>query len=187
MRLIRSSIAAVGLAALIVSAGAQASIITYDVTDLGGGAWRYDYTVTNDTLAVPIEQITIYFELGLYTNLRNATAPANWEPLAVDPDSLLPDDGFFDALVLDLVASVAPGDTLSGFSVEFDYLPDDLTPGSQLFELLIAPLTVVDVGFTRLATAVAVSEPGSAPLLGAGLLLLVAGRWRRALSRPESR
>jgi hypothetical protein len=105
-----------------------ATSVTYDVQNLGGTTWEYTYTVANDTLGVDIEEFTIWFELGLYENLVATATPADWDPLAIDPDPGIPDDGFYDALAL--VAGITPGGSLGGFSVSFDFLGAG-TPGSQ--------------------------------------------------------
>jgi hypothetical protein len=89
----------------------------------------------------------------------------------------LPDDGFYDALVLDLLAAIAPGDTLSGFSVEFDFLGSG-TPGSQAFQFLTSSLELLDSGFTQRAVVTSVPEPGSLGLLAAGLAALIIVRKR---------
>jgi hypothetical protein len=69
----------------------------------------------------------------LYENLAPTSTPAGWDPVTIDPDPSLPDDGMYDALAL--VSGVAPNDTLSGFSVQFDFLRPG-TPGSQLFDIV---------------------------------------------------
>ena len=130
-----------------------------------GNTWEYSYSVNNDTLASDIEEFSIYFDLGLYENLALATAPANWDPLALDPDLSIPDDGLYDALAL--VSGIAPGDMLSGFFVRFDYLGSGI-PGSQFFEI-VDPNTfaVLDSGNTMSAS---VPEPETIWLMGVGLV-----------------
>jgi hypothetical protein len=177
----RKKLQAVGLLLVQLAAGpAAASAILYDVTSLGGNTWRYDYTLANDSLTLSVDEFTIYFQNGLFESLRSPVGLAPWDVLAINPDPVLPADGFFDGLVFDLNAALAPGTTLGGFSVEFDYLGSGL-PGSQFFQFLTASLEVLDTGFTELVSAppTGVPEPGTVLLIVSGLLLLTV----RAVSR----
>jgi len=157
----------------------HATSISYDVSSLGGTGWEYTYTVANDTLGADIEEFTIWFDLALYGNLVATATPADWDPLVIQPDPGLPDDGFYDALAL--VAGIAPGDSLGGFSVSFDYLGSG-TPGAQLFEVIDpATFDLLDDGTTVRAAAgpgpsPAIPEPATGLLLGMGLAGLLVGR-----------
>jgi hypothetical protein len=141
------------------------------VRDLGGGSFEYEYSVTNDTLAVDIEEFTIFFEVGLYENLSATSTPADWDPLVIQPDTAIPDDGFYDALAL--VSGISPSDTLGGFGVSFDWLGSG-TPGAQFFEV-VDPITfaALDSG-----TTTPVPEPATLLLLGSGLVSLACFRKR---------
>lgn len=150
---------------------AWSSAITFHATDIGGGSWRYDYTLVNDSLAVPVEEFTIFFDVGLYENLRSPAGPAPWDLLLVEPDPGLPDDGWFDGLVFDIADALAPGASLAGFSVEFDFLGTG-TPGRQNFEFLTADLELLGSGLTTRPGA-SVPEPASVGLIAAGLLALL--------------
>jgi len=156
-----------------VSATVSATTILYDVRDLGSGKFEYEYSVTNDTLAVDIEEFTIFFDMVLYSNLSLTLTPTGWDPLVIQPDIALPADGFYDALAL--VSRISPGDTLGGFGVSFDWLGTG-TPWSQLFEV-VDPTTfeTLDSGAT-----IPVPEPLSILLLASGLggLAIVKGRRR---------
>ena len=147
----------------------HAALITFDATNIAGNTWLYDYTVEN-TGGFDIEEFSIYFDYTLYENLVNESAPANWDPLAVQPDTGLPDDGFYDALAL--VAGIASGDTLSGFSIQFDYLGAN-APGSQPYDIF-DPISfnVLASGNTQSATQT-VPEPAIFWLLLSGLGLLI--------------
>jgi hypothetical protein len=155
--------------------------------DLGGGAWRYDYELVNDTLGTPVDEFTIYFDRALFGNLRDLAGPEGWDLLAAQPDPALPDDGFFDGLALG--AALAPGATLGTFSVTFDYFGFD-APGSQRFEFIdSATFTVLGGGVTSSRTpSTSVPEPSSFALALPPLAWVLIGamrRRRRAVSWPS--
>ncbi|MGR9117360.1 MAG: hypothetical protein ACU85E_16515 [Gammaproteobacteria bacterium] len=145
----------------------NASTINYDVTSLGGNSWEYSYTVNNDMLSVDIEEFSIFFDVGLYENLSIGSTPADWDPLVIQPDPSLSEDGFYD--VLALVSGIAPGASLDGFSVVFDYLGTG-TPGSQSFDIVDpAAFEVLDSGnTTRIGQSV--PEPVTLWLLLVGII-----------------
>ena len=96
--------------------------------------------------------------MGLYDNLSVTTPLADWDEIAINPDASIPDDGFYDAIAL--VAGIAPGDTLSGFSVQFDWLGAG-TPGNQFFDVVDSgTFDVLESGETVLASA-PVPEPAT--------------------------
>lgn len=110
-----------------------AASVTFTVTPLGGVNWRYDFVVTNDALSVPIEEFTVYFAPDRYSNLVAGPTPG-WDMLVVQPDPLIPDDGFYDGLVLSPVG-IVPGASQAGFAVTFKYLGTG-SPGAQPFEIV---------------------------------------------------
>lgn len=138
---------------VVLANSASAAIITYTATDQGGGSWRYDYVVANEPVGTPIEEFTVYFTLGDYSNLAVAGSPANWDSLVVQPDAGLPDDGLFDSLALS--TAIAPGGSLGGFAVTFDYLGTGI-PGSQAFDI------VNPENFAVLSSGTTAAVPGPA-------------------------
>lgn len=160
----------------------NATIITYDLTNLGGNRWEYSYSVTNDSMSSPIEEFTIYFDLELYENLLVGNTLNDWDAIVVQPDPE-PDfeaDGFYDALAL--LTGIAPGETVSGFTVSFDWLVTGL-PGYQFFEVVDpSNLEALDSGWT--VTTTSVPEPGTLLLLGSGLLGLI-GIGKRLRVKPR--
>jgi hypothetical protein len=172
--------ASVLAAALLLSATAHAGIIEYDVTNVGGSTWRYDYAVTNDAQASGLGEFTIWFARDLYASLGFPTAAADWDPLVIQPDPALPADGFFDALALG--ASLALNATLGGFSVSFDWLGTG-TPGAQAFDF-IDPVTfaVLESGVTRqrvMPDPTPVPEPAIALMFAAGFAAVTFATRRR--------
>ncbi|MBL8267485.1 PEP-CTERM sorting domain-containing protein [Steroidobacter sp.] len=171
----------VAVLAMLCAAPSFATVITYQATQVGGTTWRYDYSVDNDSLDTPVEEFTLFFGLDQYANLSALSAPEGWDGFIAQPDPLLPDDGFIDVLALN--SGVLPGQGLSGFSIIFDWLLEG-TPGAQRFDI-IEPLsfTVIESGFTTLATTASVPEPSSLALFGAALLGF--GMFRRRRERLE--
>jgi hypothetical protein len=147
--------------------GVPKTEIRYQTSDLGSGRWQYDYEVSNISLTVPIEEFTIWFDFGLYENLAIETPdpPAsNWSEIVLQPEPVLQDDGYYDALALDV--GIGIGQTVSGFAVSFDWLGDAVVPGPQFYEI-IDPVTfeTIDSGYT-------IPEPATILLLGLGGLAL---------------
>jgi hypothetical protein len=159
MRKIAASLYTLAACALLGAApSAHATFITYDVVQESGNSWVYSYEVTNDG-SESIEEFTIWFDLDLYSNLSLVSTAPGWDPLVIQSDLQLPHDGFFDALA-DIGSALAPGLSLGGFSVRFDFLGSG-RPGSQAFDILSTdPFGVVQSGVTRaLVVPVPVSEP----------------------------
>ena len=156
------------LLALAICVDANATIVGYYVAGLGGGQFQYEYTVTNDTLSIPIEEFTIWFDVHLYDNLTITTE----EPLASQwSEIILEKTGFGLPIGYDaksLTGGIQPLQVVSGFSVKFDWLGTG-TPGAQFFEI-IDPETfrTIDSGYTP--------EPTTLLLLGLGSLVLRAKR-----------
>ena len=120
----------------------------------------------NISLTGGIEEFTIWFDCGLYDNLTLATHPLlviDWDEIAINPEPVINDDGFYDALALSL--PINAGETVSGFSVSFDWLGIE-QPGSQYYEI-IDPITfgTIEPGYT-------VPEPATCLLLFSGAMLL---------------
>ena len=154
------------IAVVMIPALAQATAIFYDLQDLGGGVWKYDYTVRNDTLGSALGEFTIWFDYGLYDVLWIESAKPGWFEQSFDPiwDATGPNDGFYNTIAL--AAGIAPGAEEAGFSVSFLWLYDFAPPSYQRFEVIDAG-QIIDQGLTVPMQHVTVPEPGT--------LLLVAG------------
>ena len=162
-----------------VSGIASATTIGYTATHLSGSAWRYDYTLTNNSLGSPIQEFTIFFALGAYANLSVSGSPSGWDSLVAQPNAGLPASGFFDSLAL--AGGIAPAAGLAGFAVTFDYLAAG-TPGAQAFDV-IDPVSFVALSS---GTTAVVPVPGGAWLLGTAMAA-VAARVRRRLRNRGSK
>lgn len=158
----------VGLSVVIVWVcpvhAVQKTQITYEATSLGGTSWQYVYHVSNTILATPIREFTIWFDYSLYENLVFTTPDplaSAWDELVIQPELVIEDDGFYDALTETGNPGIGIGETVSGFSVSFDWLGTG-NPGSQFYEI-IDPDTFAtsDSGWT-------VPEPVASLLLIAG-------------------
>lgn len=165
--------AAIASAVLGFSSIAQATTVTYEATPLGGGDVSTAFTVANDDLGIGIEQFTIFLPVGQFDNVSILNSPIDWDGLAIDPDPVLPDDGFVDWLALG--SPIAPGDELGGFTAQFTVLPGTVL--GDLFFQIIDPTTlqVLDDGFAVLDDGMGSNEipvPAAAILYGTGLFAM---------------
>ncbi len=150
---------------------AQAAIVTYALTSLGGNDYSVEFSVENNTLGAPIEEFTIFFPVGDYENISILASPLDWDGLAIEPDIGIPDDGFADWLALG--APIAVDATLGGFVAMFTYLGSG-APGDFLFDI-IDPNTfaTLESGVATLAAGTPIPIPGAVWLFGVGLAGLV--------------
>ncbi len=155
--------------------------IRYETADLGSGRWQYTYEVTNISLTSAVEEFTIWFDYGSFENLSIETPdpPAgDWDELAVQPEPILLDDGYYDALTLD--TGIGIGEMVSGFSVSFDWLGMG-QPGSQFYEIIDpATFETLDSGYT-------VPEPTTILLLGLGGLIFHIKRRQETENRRQNK
>lgn len=151
------------LAVLLFCGVSFATTITYLATDLtdpatGEDLWQYEYTVSDNTFNIG-EVFTIWFDLDLYERITPISANAEWDPIALQPDPGIPDDGAYDAEALINNASLS-----DAFVVSFLWLGSD-APGTQSFEVYDADFNLIESGETA-----PIPEPGTIVLLGIGLL-----------------
>ncbi len=142
--------------------------ICYNVTDLGGGRWQYDWTVTNsaDLGVDPLEGFTIYFDYDNYNNLVVEGDLADWDELVFQRDSFFDTnnilnklDGIYDAMALGSGLNV--GQSQSGFSCSFDWLGTG-TPGSQYYEIYDPDdFSVLADGYTQPCTTNVIPAPAA--------------------------
>jgi len=154
------------LSLLSLSYSANAVYIEYELNLVNGNTYQYDYTIFNDDIAAGIEEFAIYFDYNTTENLAVMASPVVWDSLVIQPDTGLPDDGFFDSLAL--ASPIALGGSLGGFSVQFDWLGASRGPGAQAFEVYDANFDIVASG----STTSSVPEPATLAMILIGLLLI---------------
>ena len=114
-----------------------------EVVDLGTNRWQYTYEVQNINSSIAIEEFSIYFDYGLYANISSESplwlasdtydpTVSQWNEFIWQPSGFT-NPGGYDVLALD--SGIEAGQTVSGFSVSFDWLGDG-TPNSQLYDIL---------------------------------------------------
>jgi hypothetical protein len=148
---------------------AQQGTIIYELTDLGSNSWRFDYAVSNNILATPIEEFTVYFDEGLYHNLAIVgPTPSGWDAIVWQPEPALGSGGY-DAMTTG--SGINPGESVGGFSVKFDWLGAG-RPGGQFYEIV----DPTDYGVLR--SGFTVPEPASIFVIGLGIILMRKRRYR---------
>jgi hypothetical protein len=172
MLFVRSLKLPLALLLSISALSAQAVTVQSQLQALGGNSYQYNYTITNDDLVSGFDEISIFFSNTQYQNLAVTASPFDWDSIVLQPDEFL--DGVFDSLALS--SPLALGDSVSGFSVSFDWLGAEL-PGAQNFDVLdSSSLTVLQSGTSSVT---AVPLPASLPLMSAALAGLAFIRQRR--------
>jgi hypothetical protein len=167
-----------GIVGSLLGLRVHAVQITYEQISSSGNHYEYSYSVFNDS-GFEVEEFSIYFEAGFYQNLQVLASPTDWDALEVEPDFIF--DGFVDWLALG--DTLAPGATLGGFSLAFDWLGTAGSPfAGQFFEVLDpVSFVVLEDGFTRaFEPPTAVPEPGMLFLLLGGVFVLALARRRSA-------
>ena len=191
--------AALFFAVCLVQA-AGAATIDYNLTNIGGDRWQYDYTITN-TSSEALYGFSIYFDFGLngdtiYSDLALEFGSASWdefEPglgiwqdswMLVYGDPFAYNPGEFSALSLD--AGLAAGGILEALSISFNWAGTG-TPGSQRFALFDSDFAPLDIfGNTSGDIPPEIPEPQTLALLGSGLWGLIA-YYRRNKSRKAGK
>ncbi len=164
-----ASLVLVGL--LSASPALAAPIVIADVTDLGGGMFRYGYDLSN--LFDSTENV---FDFGLYFagDPLNVSAPANWD--------FISGTGFIDWFSIDPQYDLAAGSHL-GFSFDSAFAPGAITFSTLGASAVTGDVGVTEYGDTTGPTSARVPEPSTLWLFGAaGLVAWVAQRRRSPLA-----
>jgi len=109
MKNIRYVLLVVGLCCMLLAppGNAWATTILFTATDLpdalgpGGDLWQYSYMVSGFTFPANFS-FSVFFAPNLYSDLEDPPPAVNadWDIITVQPDTILSDDGFYDALAL---------------------------------------------------------------------------------------
>jgi hypothetical protein len=151
----------------------QATLVSYEVNDLGGNRFQYEYSVLNDGLS-SLDNFSLFFDQSYVSNISIDAIPVDWNANAYQPDLSIPDDGFVDTYTY--AVPLANGYSLTGLTVSFDWSGLSL-PSEQRFEIFDANWNLIDSGFTQLVAQV--NEPTSGALLSMGIVGLCLSRRRR--------
>lgn len=147
--------------------------ITYTVAPQGNDVYTYSYDVINEWAAT-VDEFSIFFDPVLFADLQLASSPMGWDALVIQPDRLLPSDGYVDLLALS--SGLGTGESLTGLSVTFTFLGQGV-PGAQAYHI-VDPVTfeIRISGRTENLSAppTTVDAPTSAALLLAGLAAFAA-------------
>lgn len=130
--------------------------------DLGGGLWRYDYTLynTSDPIAdAGFDLFDFFLTFDPTRSLTMITLPTGWEIIA---GAGLADIFSANPGPSPIGTDIAPGESLSGFSFAFNYRAGDL-PFETLF---VNPL---GDPASYAGTTAPVPEPSTLLLLGSGV------------------
>jgi hypothetical protein len=126
------------------------------VTMQMGKTWEYSYTILNNDIKGGLYVFDIYFpsisgpDSLLYSKITETANPdsSNWSTQIFIPSA--PDLGaLYDAGTL--TTPIALGDSLSGFSVSFEYSGTAASLGSQFFEIYDTSYDLIETGYTGLA------------------------------------
>lgn len=154
---------------IAISTSVSAATISFEATNISGNTWELNYSVTNDTLGSDINEFSIYYAAGLYENIVAVSSPTDWDPLVLQPDHFLPAPGLYDSLALG--TGIAPGQTLGGFVVRFDYL--GAVPTVSQYFTVVDPDTFDTLEDGNIAsTLVTIPLPAAAWLFIGGLSFL---------------
>jgi hypothetical protein len=161
-----SLVALLASALAFSSATARGAAISYQATDLtdttvGQDLWRYSFTIDGYVFQTG-QGFSVFFDSPFYRNLQNPqpSSSSEWSMLAVQPDLILQQPGFFDGQALVNSPSLA-----NPFQVDFVWLGLG-TPASQSF-------SIYDVNFSTLSSgSTVVPEPQALTFLSLGVLCL---------------
>lgn len=152
----------------------QAATIRYEASDLadvnaGEDLWRYRYQVSDQSFLTD-SGFDIFFDVAdgyLFDDLNSPTTPnGGWDVISIQPDPVLPHDGFLDALAL-----VDNPSLTDSFFIDFIWRGVG-APASQRFEVYDNNFDVIDSGLTIPFGPTGVPEPATAWLALFGLVAL---------------
>lgn len=147
-------------------ASADSINITYAATQLSGSTWEYTYTLSGSLSSGDL--LAIYFPVATTSAMTNLSGSVSgFTTSLLQADSSIPADGEYDIMPNSAMSSFA-----NTFNVSFLYSGTGI-PGSQSFTLYDSSFATIMAGRTT-TSAAAVPEPGSLPLIGGGIAVLLA-------------
>lgn len=166
----------------VIATPARAQVsasVLYTETHLGDGLWRYDYRVsnlTNPVLGAEYNLFDLSFLFDPTATVIVSALPEQWDHIA--------DDSAIEAFAVAVGAppvgvEIAPGETLAGFSLIYNYRAGDTAYTALFVNPVDANAPFEFNGMTMAAPSGAVPEPGTWALYGAGLILLAGRRCRK--------
>lgn len=169
------------LVSTVFSSQSFAVLLEYEQVGQSGNRFEYVYSLTN-TGPVAVDAFSIFFSADSFQNLQITSSPSGWDPLTIEPDPFF-GDGYADWATW--TDPIAQGDTLSGFTLAFDWIGAgslaDVDYAFEVYDLLTFDL--VTEGVAVAATPAAVSEPETLFFFALGLLGLLVSRTGRSMAK----
>ena len=144
----------------------QATVVNGDFTNAGGIAWTVDFKVTNDGTLPLVGNFTVFFDYGSASNLVLVSSPGNWDTLVLQADDGLASAGYLDSLPLDAGNKLSNGQSISGFTVRFDWRAP-ASPQNFVYSINDDNLAPLETGLTA-----SVPEISSTASMALGITLL---------------
>jgi hypothetical protein len=146
---------------LILISTAYSGYIFVEPTDLGGGSWQFDYTIT--ALEEPIAGVTIWFDYLNYSDFTITTANAGgWSESLIVPEDWLQQGAGYN--IYNWSSPLPAGNTLpQKYSITFTYSGEEAPTLYQDFDIINSNWQPVRTGTT-------VPEPATIAIFAFGAL-----------------
>lgn len=149
------------LSLLCFAQSASAAIIDIEYEQLAATQWTMAVALTNDQESDLVNEFTLFFTHGEFSDLLLLSSPPEWDSFVVQPDELL-GAGFFDSFSF---SGLPFGASISGFTLAFSYW-GETSPGALAFE-------IYDADFNRLGSGMTNTIKHSVPESSALMLFLL--------------
>ena len=159
----------------VCATASQAIVVQHELTEGAGNFWTAKFEVTNDGSLPEVASFTVYFDYAQASSLVLLASPSSWDTIVVEPDLALASDAFMDALLLDPLMALMPGQTLVGFELQFDWA-DIAPPTSFRFTVNDANTFAVLESGSTVSSVQSVPEPAMSWIVALGVGLMLAQR-----------